>query len=413
MAAAPHNNTGACAVLNGMTRTIKTAAFLLLILAGTVLQAQTRSMQTKRPWSKGPLTWDDFADLPSRGRMHCDLQCLFTFDNGVANDRGVAISYPKVSASLTPVRTWADSRYRTDQMLKYCQVMFDLVEIQRRELQIDLNNRLADNQQQIVNAAMDSLNRTLTRFKASTQSGTDSAVMAEWALEAQQQLHRLPIDPKPAIIGYHPMSIGINASGGFSGLAGPLHQYFSHSGGAGFGFDYGYRRSHYGMQLFVGAAKCLPDSIETRKPIDKLFWNDDITKIEFYLTYGYSVIDNTRWSLTPFVGFGITSYNYTIEHPNGDIESNGPSMGTLHFGVSLDKILYNTLSYGIFGDPAYAFCHDRVGLNLKVFGSYGVMRDIVAPAQSSFAAAGFTSPYGLAINVQLGISFLCRDAAVR
>ena len=107
-------------------------SIILILVAGW---CGCRAQEELRTWDMGPLSWDDFTLTDSsRGENHSYLEFFFSIEE-----------FPEglwAMAFMDTHQSWVDKNWRTDNELLYNQVIFDLVEWQRRQMQMALDTLL-------------------------------------------------------------------------------------------------------------------------------------------------------------------------------------------------------------------------------------------------------------------------------
>ena len=134
------------------------------------------------------------------------------------------------------------------------------------------------------------------------------------------------------------------------------------------------------------------DSIETVESIDKLYHSDKITTLDLYANLGFTVLDNTKWNITPFVGYGMQGFFYN----ENDESSNGPTEGCWRAGIDVKYIFSSDETY--YGNQLTRFL---MGVQGKVYLSKDIFNSIIG------------APQGLTINAQLGLSLGMKEYKLR
>ena len=370
---------------------------LSIIMFSALLTCTAMGQIQSHTWEMGPLTWNDFQHKTTLNGHYSFMEYYMGFDQSRKVVDGVTYVGQTVYAFVSPEYSWADTAHRSPALLRYNQTAFGLMEVYRRRLERRMfTANLYINDQQMLDNTMRQLNDDIDRLEAETRQGSDSAVLARWEREVQQQLDSL----KPMDIYSHtdaPYRWGMSIGAGFSGVGGDLHRYFGNGMGMSFNFDMGWRRHFLTFGMGFAGSRCR-DTVysvhSTPENIEDLWTGDRLAVLDLYAAYGFSVLDNARCRLTPFVGYGLVGFFFTPD--NGS--SIGPSTGSIHAGVDFNLHFSNQvfrLPYSILG---YNATHDLASLNIKAFGTYGRLNSAIG------APAGFT------FNVQVGFSFLSGKA---
>lgn len=378
----------------------RTYIFLfLLALCATIAQAQ----EQRRTWSAGPLTWSDFTlvhpTLSENPDEHSFLEFVFDITTVAHDHNGITSGEAEAVAYTVRSKSWVDSSHRTPAELRYNQVLFDMVELYRRELQQMINTAIDLNEEQLLDSIMQIAIDGTDQYCAKTRYGNDSLAVQEWGVRIASALRNTDsaaASDKAAIQSQHaytdePLRLGASLLLGFMGTGGEMHDYFSHGFGMGMDFEIGYNRHFFLLGFNIGGASCLKNAYNVRSAIDSLCQGDALTILNGYFGYGYSVVDRAKIRVTPFVGWGGLGYYYTEDGDSEyDAQSYGSANGCWHFGVNTQYHINNTI---------FAGYHERYSIDLKLFGTYNRFRAIQG------------TPEGFTFNIQLGISMLSGTAS--
>ncbi len=365
-------------------------SFYLLVTLATVVSAQ----ESRRGREKGPLTWNDFIPMnESIGAEHSYLEYILDVErrrdmvNGKEMQTRTAVLYVDRKMS------WVDTHYRTPQELRYNQVAFDIAELHRRRLQLVIDTGGTVN----MNYYTRLLTYVVDSFCHETYFGADTAAVARWEWEIRRQMDSIT----PMMVEQHQKANAIekitpqyhmifNLGGGAKFFAGDMHKLLAPSGGMYFDFECGLWRHMFSMGMYIGGDRCLPDSIEAVNDINKLYRTDKISTLDLSINYGFVAIDGRKWTVTPFVGYGLQAFLYEEDG------TNGPTEGCWRVGVDVKYHMGVDDEY--IGSELTRFQCSAHG---KVFVSRDRFKSIVG------------SPTGITINAQVGFSFGMRQMKVR
>ena len=328
----------------------------------------------------GPLSWDDFTLTDSsRGDEHSYLEFFFSIEE---TPEGLwAMAY------MDTYQSWVDSNWRTDNELLYNQIIFDLVELQRRRMQAALDTLAKGASEPSADSVVACVVTDIERLTLDTRHGTDSAALQRWAdslvvlLDVPPVYRGTPVD--------EPYRVGGFLGGGFIGTSGGLHRHFSHGGGLDMGIEAGWKRHFVTGGLTIGVAHCLDSAFHKNNPDNDLYTGDDLTILSLYLQYGFSVFDNAHCRITPFVGYGMLGYYYS---PDDTDESFGPTTGCASFGIDSRIHLSNSVSDGQ---------RTVLSVDARLYGTYSTFRSVVG------------MPAGFTINLSLGFGLLMTDVSYK
>lgn len=282
-----------------------------------------------RSWWIGPLTWRDFQTVDSsRGDEHSFLEFYLDVEPFPEEHNGVNVWMEKARAGMDRKKSWVDTNYKDPNQLLYNQVIFNMVELHRRYMQVEIDSGGTPD----VNEYMTLLVEMVDEFCDDSQFGNDTAIVSEWdafvrdhlaaaaAVLAPQHAQRVQDALSPE--SYTTVErFGVGIGGGLQIPTGNLSQYVRTGGGFYMDCEFGAWRHIFNFGLYMGGSDCKQDASHKYNKIDDLLDGDDLTVLDFKLDYGFAAIDNYRFRLMPFVGIGLLGYFYS----DGDDESHGPS----------------------------------------------------------------------------------------
>ena len=345
-------------------------SIILILVAGW---CGCRAQEELRTWDLGPLSWDDFTlSDSSRGENHSYLEFFFSIEE-----------FPEglwAMAFMDTHQSWVDKNWRTDNELLYNQIIFDLVEWQRRQMQMALDTLAKGAAEPSADSVVACVVADIDRLDLDTRHGTDSVALLRWA-DSLAGLLGTPLVPRGTLVD-DPYRVGGFLGGGFFGTAGGLHRHFSHGGGLDMGIEAGWDRHFLTGGLSIGVASCRDSAFHKNNPENDLYTGDDLTMLRLYVQYGFSVFDNARCRITPFVGYGLLGYYYS---PDDTDDSFGPTAGCANFGVDSRIHLSNTVSDGQ---------RTVLSVNARLYGTYSRFRTVEG------------TPAGFTINLAVGFGLL-------
>ena len=345
-------------------------SIILILVAGW---CGCRAQEELRTWDMGPLSWDDFTLTDSsRGENHSYLEFFFSIEE-----------FPEglwAMAFMDTHQSWVDKNWRTDNELLYNQVIFDLVEWQRRQMQMALDTLAKGAAEPSADSVVACVVADIERLDLDTRHGTDSVALLRWA-DSLAGLLGTPLVPRGTPVD-DPYRVGGFLGGGFFGTAGGMHRHFSHGGGLDMGIEAGWGRHFLTGGLSIGVASCRDSAFHKNNPENDLYTGDDLTMLRLYVQYGFSVFDNARCRITPFVGYGLLGYYYS---PDDTDESFGPTAGCANFGVDSRIHLSNTVSGGQ---------RTVLSVDARLYGTYSRFRTVEG------------TPAGFTINLAVGFGLL-------
>ena len=349
-----------------------------------------------RPWEKGPLTWNNFTLVGEGfGDEHSYLEYSLDIETRHHDIDGISLGVKTAVATMDKNLSWVDKKHCTAAELRYNQVLFNMAELYRRYLQVDIDTGgKADR-----DYYMQLLNQETARYCSDTRFGADTMAVAWWDYEVRRLMDSIT----PLMVEKHAPALtvpeyqatynfGSSMGGGAKIFTGGLHDLFAPSGGFYLDFEGGYGRHYFTLGMYFGGGRCKPDSLTAVKPDNTLLGTDEITTVDLNINYGFSVVDSRRFRITPFVGYGLQGLYYSEEDEMGG----GPSEGCWRAGVDFKFHLLNDIT-------AYKSSFEQylLSVDYKVYVSRDNFKSIVG------------SPKGYTINMSLGFSLLYKEGKAK
>ena len=381
-----------------MRRVLVLSFYFLASLVAMQAQAPVRQ------WKMGPLTWNDFSHNTAIGKKCSHLEYYMGIQGSMEVREGVKYLHPAVTAFMSPEFSWADTAYRTPQLLAYHQCAFDIVELHRRQLESYIMEGRQSflemvNPDQLLDNTMLRIGEDIARLDGDAQEGRDSVGLSQWQSWVRQRLDSLPV----YTFDSHrdaPFRWGFSFDVGYSLIGGGLHDYLGNGFALGCTGDMGLRRHFFTTALTMGGSRCRQQmlQVDERREINDLYPEDPTFHLDFYMAYGFAVVDNAHIRLTPFVGYGWQHFYYNAV----DESSHGPTDGCLHVGVDFHKIFSNQVEVNEFMcGQRYNATHDIVSFHAKLFATHNRFESVIG------LPAGFT------VNLQVGIALMSGRAECR
>lgn len=349
------------------------------------------SQDYQRTWKMAPLRWYDFTVVKdSTLADHSYLEFVLDASMDYKEQEGATVLVPTAVAYMVKELSWVEESHRTDLELRYNQVIFDLVEVARRSLQRRLDSlSTPDSVEYVVQQTMVRLLQISDRFSRLSAYGSKADTVAAWERYVASQLATPVVDSVSCKAVFEfvdsPFRYGFTFGGGFMGIGGGLHNHFSNGGGVACSFDMGLQRHYLTLAFGVNFATCRDSAFNATNPVNDLYTGDALSALDLYAAYGFSVVDNSKMRLTPFIGYGLLGFYFT---PNEeDAISMGSSNGCLHFGIDYQRHFSNTYD---------GYQHDVLSLYAKLFATYNEFSSIIG------------TPTGYSINLQVGVSLMGR-----
>ena len=298
------------------------AFFVALTLLCVTATAQRRPHQ-ERQWDMGRLVYDDFRGRPTHSSEGSYAEFEMSFTMGYDTVEGIQIGYPCAKSRMIPHRSWMLPYYRNENRLRYHQLQFDLVEIERRQLQHSLNKNGGSYGEVLLENAHSHLMQALDSLRIVTSDGTDTAALSDYERQTAERLNSLPDEGRlhfsPDV--FYEYSFGV----GFRSFTGKLGDDFAPGFSFNMAIDALFHRHLLGFNLDIGLIKAYHN---ISSGTDYFYSAYPISDLQMQMEYGYRFVDNNHWSLTPVVCGGL----HVIDQSDEDVIF---SAGAVTFGAGL------------------------------------------------------------------------------
>jgi hypothetical protein len=353
---------------------------IISILCAFVANSMLAQIGYKK-WSPSPLSWNDFAAQPDLTQSRASS---FAYLIGYKREQTVThdtiIVYNKVYGVMNTLESWVKTEAKNNELLTYNQILFDLIEISVRKIQLEMNKeRYPDLSEtptpqrgirfsmtkHIFEINVAKAKQRIQTFEQETQYGTNTTVVALWAKQIQDELKVQPIVLAPNDLKSKKNRFGLFLGGGIGTMQGNLNAYFEPwMPTFGYGMDWGFGRYQFTVEVARNASN--------NYLIQPLYHNGvsylqglKLNYIWGQVTAGYALIDRKFWRIAPYAGLGIVSISQISTPENRAIKDTYGVIG----GLSADykfrkKIILDELRHGTLFEQAIKF---RFGVTPVVF----------------------------------------------
>ena len=291
---------------------------------------------------------------------------------------GRVYDYPIALAYMQTDQSWIRPEAQIEWTLRYHQVLFDLLEVERRGLQLTLLSPAGSDREAAFRKAWNRFEQRSQACREATAQGADSMAIMQWELMMDAELdstaatYILYVDPYPMACEIH-VALGPSWSMGRMGkLLG------SNNFSATMGLSFLWKRNIVGFDLGIADATM-------QQPLTlhgELLPSNLITsRFNLHLNYGFRWVSADRLTVEPMACIGYSSIIW---------EEVDDAARSFSLGAGL-RIGYTLLHDEDFGD---------LRLLLNVMGCY------------TRAASLHPTPAGLTAYVQLGIASRLHDVNI-
>lgn len=303
--------------------------FLILLFLPLTLVSQE-----VKHWEDGLLEWSDFQEKeisiykPAHLSYRLEYKAENSKENGTLLIRYKAIAYMKKESS------YINEDQKNWQQLKYYQIIFNLIEVERRALQEHIYLTRTRYVYQTVQDHRDKLAKTLKEIEEETEQGSNLSALYLWDKKTNQLLKQYPNSNPLTEFRRRNFGYGFTVGLGFSFYTGSIRDYFQPRELYNFGLNLSYKD----ITLFTIAALGKNKVIQNYQE-----WEDwqygDFAFID--LSIGYPFINGQKNKLTPFIGVGFSE----ISRIDQQEEENTLQMTNLNWllGLQYDYKLKKTM----------------------------------------------------------------------
>lgn len=280
---------------------MKRILLLFLLLASMVPVMAQRHGHRLRPWSQGPLRYDDFRGRPTAEADGSFADFSFGYRRVLDTVGCIAVPHNEAWGVMRTYGSWMLPGSRNATRLRYHQLQFDLVERARQELQRGLTAAYYTPQSLFENADI-RLAERMHLLDSLTLFGTDSAAMARWQPFADSAFGVFAPDTHTLAPLRQGWAGEFHFFAGRRSFRGELDNCFKPGIDLAILFSALYRHHVFSLDVGFGFAS-LRDSVFAN---GSYFYPDSlVTDLRVLAEYGFRLVDCRRWSLTPFVAGGL------------------------------------------------------------------------------------------------------------
>ncbi len=273
--------------------------FAVFVLCLT-FQGSMRAQDYRKNWASGKLDWEDFMGLYSIGNTSELKYALgYIIDKEKCKDTFVTRikSFCYVDKKLSSV----NPSYKTQELLRYNQVIFDILEFHRRRFQYELDRIYSTlNLDDSLHNKLSDCNSEIKKFQNESNNGSDTITINKWEKLISEKLIEFGTDRIPGFskrnFGY-----GVNLGFGSGSFIGSIGKYFASTFNFMYGFDFAHKKSVFSLDGTFAGGKA-KQNLETNTNWDKV---RALNLAIICASYGFVCVDNSRIKLAPFLGLGV------------------------------------------------------------------------------------------------------------
>lgn len=276
------------------------------------------AQNNRKDWSQEKLTWNDFQGVPKIDDNVSKLKYILSLETKKKEINDTIFYFTEASGYMDKNLSWVKKDYQNNQYLRYNQVIFNLLELHRRKLQIDLNNMNSVYESDLIfNKHFSNLNNQIAQFQKQSKKGNSLPTIEMWEVLISNKLKEYPTK---SLIKFTNSNIGLGMNIGLgSGMfTNSLQEYFTNNViNLTYGFDIAYKKHTLFLNGTLSFNKVNKEFID-----DNAIWekNKKTTLALIDVSYGYPIIDNSKFKLIPFAGLGITELTSKNKEEEKDLK---------------------------------------------------------------------------------------------
>ncbi|UMB59282.1 hypothetical protein MHL31_09335 [Lutibacter sp. A80] len=301
------------------------------IIIVTILYLVTlniNAQEYRKYWKDGELTWEDFKGKhTAKHTAYLSYMVTYKMDKKEIND----VIYQGLfsNAYIDKSLSFFHPNLKNNNFLEYNQVLFNLIEISKRNLQqrlFELNNVYDANSLLMDN--IKHLEKTIFDFKEEGGYGLQNNITKQWLTNTQEQLSKIPAFEPP---NYKKSKWTYGMYGGldFGMYEEDFSKFFKNTLALSFGFEFSYQKTHLLLNMSFTNSKLNKDFSTNSFLIPQ---GEKSTISMLNAAVGYPIYETNKLKIVPFIGYGLTALEEVTENKN----KGGITKSTSIFGINFD-----------------------------------------------------------------------------
>ncbi len=326
---------------NYLPNECKMKLFLIFLFA-PILSFSQDFNNSHREWTSGKISWDDFYEVDEPfGTQYSEMSYYINYRTEYLTSDSAVYETFISNALMSKSGSWVYKNGKTDDLLKYNQICFDLVEIYSRKLQNGLR-KIQTSSYLLQSVAYDSLaeinaqlQSEMRTFQKSTEFGSNKKVVSSWEEKVRKSLSDIPREIIPS---YKLDNSGFGGSFDIplSLLFGSMGNKFTNSLGIGYGIEY--LRNEW---IYYLRANLVFNSVKQTFINGNNVWEKDLSTSQaiIELSAGYPFYTSGKNNLLIFAGLNLLEFGTTKNedrYKDYAFYSYGPVIG-LNYDIPFKK----------------------------------------------------------------------------
>lgn len=273
----------------------------IVIIVCCIAQYSNSQAKEAKYWDEGKLTWEDFSvsDTSSHASV---LSYHLGYNSAKFRKKEFQVTRILAYCYVDTKKSFVGSKKKTDRLLEYNQLIFDIVELHRRELQFQMDRlNSVFKGEEVFRKVQTKCQIEVKMFKKDSEKGKNIKEIKRWRELINKRLEETP-DNIEAQYNHSLWGYGINLGAGANIFTGDITDYIDPGFNFQMGLNFSYGRNNLYGDLNYSNTRLKKDiEGKTIMKDGRLLGYSLIT-----LSYGFSIIKNNRHSVTPFAGFSYT-----------------------------------------------------------------------------------------------------------
>ncbi len=261
-------------------------------------------------WEDGKLSWYDFQGTPEQGGMFY-LKNYFGFSTNVEKSNDTIVRRIKAYTYILKKGSWVNSAYMTEQYLKYNQVIFNIMELQKRKFQYDLDRvKSPEEVNELFNLYSTALENEINKFKNVSNSGHNTEIINDWE---QKTLKEINSYGNKKIPNFRKSNLGLGIYAGVGANIALNNNYLSGGVILRYGLNAIYKKVYTALGVSLAGGTLKNDMLPFAKG-DKY----SIGRINIY--GGYTIKDDAKIQVIPYLSFKSGTIDFNVKeqtNPSG------------------------------------------------------------------------------------------------
>lgn len=280
-----------------LTYSLFTAFFVTLQLSGQFQE---------RDWEKGSLSWNDFKGIPLNNTdidTKINYRLIYTTNTKKIGD--TIFYFFNTKNFMLPKISWVKNDSKSSRLLKFNQVIFDIVELQRRGMISELHRIQNFHQAETVFSIRNELTKQrIDQFLTESEKGKKQDVVNRWSKDVLYELDKTPYELLPEV-SYAKLGYTAYIGLGTRTFNGRYMDFFTTAYGMSIGMEIFINKLYLNIDLLMGYNSIKNELIE-----DEIWPKDLKTQTTMSsFNFGHLLLEKGKLKIIPFLGVGLLRFD--------------------------------------------------------------------------------------------------------